>query len=89
MSLNGEPQKIFNNFDYQIAGKTGTTNENQDAWFIGFSSEITIGVFVGFDVPKSLGRLETGSKVAAPIFEDFYIVFIIKINQNLLIYLTL
>ena len=82
--------KNINNFDYQIAGKTGTTNENQDAWFIGFSSEITIGVFVGFDVPKSLGRLETGSKVAAPIFEDFfYIVFIIKINQNLLIYLTL
>ena len=63
--------KNINNFDYQIAGKTGTTNENQDAWFIGFSSEITIGVFVGFDVPKSLGRLETGSKVAAPIFEDF------------------
>ena len=63
--------KNINNFDYQIAGKTGTTNENQDAWFIGFSSEITIGVFVGFDVPKSLGRFETGSKVAAPIFEGF------------------
>ena len=63
--------KNINNFDYQIAGKTGTTNENQDAWFIGFSSEITVGVFVGFDVPKSLGKFETGSKVAAPIFEDF------------------
>ena len=63
--------KNINNFDFQIAGKTGTTNENQDAWFIGFSSEITVGVFVGFDVPKSLGKFETGSKVAAPIFEEF------------------
>ena len=64
--------KNINNFDYQIAGKTGTTNENQDAWFIGFSSELTVGVFVGHDVPKSLGKFETGSKVAAPIFHDFF-----------------
>ncbi|MFL2678839.1 MAG: penicillin-binding protein 1A [Alphaproteobacteria bacterium] len=63
--------KNINKFDYQVAGKTGTTNDNQDAWFIGFSSEITVGVFVGYDVPKSLGRYETGSKVAAPIFESF------------------
>ena len=64
--------KNINSFDYQIAGKTGTTNENQDAWFIGFSSELTVGVFVGHDVPKSLGKFETGSKVAAPIFHDFF-----------------
>ena len=64
--------KNINSFDYQIAGKTGTTNENQDAWFIGFSSEFTVGVFVGHDVPKSLGKFETGSKVAAPIFHDFF-----------------
>ena len=63
--------KNINNFDFQIAGKTGTTNNNQDAWFIGYNSEITVGVFVGYDVPKSLGRFETGSKVAAPIFNDF------------------
>ena len=62
--------KNINDFDFQIAGKTGTTNDNQDAWFIGFNSEITVGVFVGYDVPKSLGRYETGSKVAAPIFHD-------------------
>ena len=48
---------------YHVAGKTGTTNENQDAWFIGYNSEITVGVFVGYDEPKSLGRFETGSKV--------------------------
>ena len=63
--------KNINSFEYQIAGKTGTTNENQDAWFIGFNSEITVGVFVGYDEPKSLGKFETGSKVAAPIFIDF------------------
>ncbi len=63
--------KNINKFDFQIAGKTGTTNENQDAWFVGFNSEITVGVFVGHDKPKSLGKFETGSKVAAPIFSEF------------------
>ena len=63
--------KNINNFKFQVAGKTGTTNDNQDAWFIGYNSEVTVGVFVGYDVPKSLGRFETGSKVAAPIFNDF------------------
>ncbi len=62
--------KNINDFEFQVAGKTGTTNDNQDAWFIGYNSEITVGVFVGYDVPKSLGRYETGSKVAAPIFHD-------------------
>ena len=62
--------KNINDFDFQVAGKTGTTNDNQDAWFVGYNSEITIGVFVGYDVPKSLGKFETGSKVAAPIFHD-------------------
>ena len=54
-----------------LAGKTGTTNNNFDAWFIGFSSELVIGVYVGFDSPKSLGRYETGSKAALPIFKNF------------------
>ena len=54
-----------------LAGKTGTTNNNYDAWFIGFSSNLVIGVYVGFDNPKSLGKFETGSKVALPIFKDF------------------
>ena len=63
--------KNINNFDFQIAGKTGTTNDNQDAWFIGYNSEITVGVYVGFDKPKTLGISETGSKVAAPIFGSF------------------
>ena len=54
-----------------LAGKTGTTNDNYDAWFIGFSSNIVIGVYVGYDTPKSLGKFETGSKAALPIFKDF------------------
>ena len=54
-----------------LAGKTGTTNDNFDAWFIGFSSNLVIGVYVGFDNPKTLGKNETGSKVALPIFKDF------------------
>ena len=54
-----------------IAGKTGTTNNNYDAWFIGFSSHLVIGVYIGFDNPQSLGRYETGSKAALPVFKDF------------------
>ena len=54
-----------------LAGKTGTTNDNFDAWFIGFSSNLVIGVYIGFDNPKSLGKFETGSKAALPIFKDF------------------
>ncbi len=54
-----------------IAGKTGTTNNNFDAWFIGFSSNLVIGVYVGFDNPKTLGKFETGSKAALPIFKKF------------------
>ena len=54
-----------------LAGKTGTTNDNFDAWFIGFSSNLVIGVYVGYDNPKTLGKFETGSKVALPIFKSF------------------
>ena len=55
----------------EIAGKTGTTNNNTDAWFIGFTSDIIVGVYTGFDKPDSLGKKETGSSVAVPIFKNF------------------
>ncbi len=55
-----------------LAGKTGTTNDSQDTWFIGFSPDLAVGIFAGFDQPKSLGNKETGSSVAAPIFRDFF-----------------
>lgn len=54
-----------------IAGKTGTSNDAMDTWFLGFSPDLAVGVFVGFDEPRTLGPKETGSSVAAPIFRDF------------------
>jgi len=54
-----------------LAGKTGTTNDNTDAWFIGFTSNLVVGVYVGMDNPKPLGKYETGSRAALPIFEEF------------------
>ncbi|MDA5193544.1 penicillin-binding protein 1A [Govanella unica] len=54
-----------------LAGKTGTTNDYFDAWFVGFSPDLVVGVFIGFDQPRSLGKGETGSVAAAPIFRDF------------------
>ena len=54
-----------------MGGKTGTTNGNTDAWFIGFTSKLAIGAYVGSDNPKSLGKYETGAKTALPIFKSF------------------
>ncbi len=54
-----------------LAGKTGTTNDSKDAWFIGFSPDLVAGVWVGFDQPRSLGPRETGSSVALPIWKAF------------------
>jgi membrane carboxypeptidase/penicillin-binding protein len=56
---------------YPVAGKTGTTNDFTDAWFIGFSPSITCGVWVGFDEKKTLGNKETGAMAALPIWMDF------------------
>ena len=53
-----------------LAGKTGTTNESFDSWFIGFSPDLVVGVYIGFDQPRSLGRGETGSSVSAPVFKQ-------------------
>ena len=63
--------KKLKSLNVPLAGKTGTTNDNYDAWFIGFSSNLVIGVYVGFDNPKTLGKFETGSKAALPIFKNF------------------
>ncbi|MFM7345938.1 MAG: penicillin-binding protein 1A [Tagaea sp.] len=53
-----------------LAGKTGTTNDSFDTWFVGFSPDLAVGVWVGFDTPRTLGPNETGSSVAVPIFRD-------------------
>ena len=62
--------KQMNNIKIPLAGKTGTTNNNLDAWFIGFTPDLVIGVYVGFDEPRTLGKSETGAKAAFPIFQD-------------------
>jgi penicillin-binding protein 1A len=54
-----------------IAGKTGTTNDQKDAWFIGFSPDLVVGVYIGYDKPRNLGRTATGGHLAAPIARDF------------------
>jgi len=68
--LRGTGKKL-KDLNLDIAGKTGTTNKNTDTWFVGYTSKLTIGVYVGMDEPKTLGRYETGAKTAMPIFKDF------------------
>ena len=63
--------KKLRDLKMDLAGKTGTTNKNTDTWFIGFTSDLVIGVYVGYDEPKSLGKFETGAKTAMPIFKSF------------------
>ena len=63
--------KNLKDLNLVLAGKTGTTNNNNDTWFIGFTSKLAIGVYVGSDNPKPLGKYETGAKTALPIFKSF------------------
>ena len=63
--------KKLRDLNVPLAGKTGTTNDNYDAWFIGATSNLVVGVYIGFDNPKTLGKYETGSKAALPIFKKF------------------
>ncbi len=63
--------KKLRDLQLNIAGKTGTTNNNTDTWFIGFTSNFLVGVYVGMDSPTPLGKFETGSKTALPIFKNF------------------
>ena len=69
--LRGTGSAVHKVVDKPVAGKTGTTNEYRDAWFVGFSPDLAAGVFVGFDMPQTLGQGEAGGVVAAPIFGEF------------------
>ncbi|MBB2973877.1 penicillin-binding protein 1A [Mesorhizobium sp. RMAD-H1] len=63
--------QILKSLDRPIAGKTGTTNDEKDAWFVGFTPDLVVGVFMGFDTPTPLGHGFTGGGLAAPVFKDF------------------
>jgi penicillin-binding protein 1A len=54
-----------------VAGKTGTTNDEKDAWFVGFTPDLVVGVFGGYDTPRPMGKGMTGGAIAAPIFAHF------------------
>ncbi len=54
-----------------LAGKTGTTNDEKDAWFVGFSPELAVGVYLGYDKPRAMGKGMTGGALSAPVFRDF------------------
>jgi penicillin-binding protein 1A len=54
-----------------VGGKTGTTNNSIDSWFVGFTPDLVVGIYVGFDIPRTLGKYETGSSLALPVFVDF------------------
>jgi penicillin-binding protein 1A len=62
---------VVHDLGYPIAGKTGTTNDEKDAWFIGFTPNLVVGVYMGYDRPTSMGRGATGGGLAAPIFKEF------------------
>ena len=74
--------KKLKDLDLNIAGKTGTTNKNTDTWFIGFTSNLLVGVYVGSDNPAPLGKYETGSKTALPIFKSFISDSVIKYDAR-------
>ncbi len=63
--------KVVAGLGVPIAGKTGTTNEEKDAWFVGYSPDLVVGVFVGYDRPEPMGKGNTGGGLAAPIFAEF------------------
>ena len=62
---------VINSLGMPLGGKTGTTNDYKDAWFIGYSPDLVVGIWVGFDQPRNMGEGETGGRIAAPIFRDF------------------
>ena len=80
-AVNRGTGKALNKIDYPIAGKTGTTNESKDLWFFGLTPRYVIGVYVGYDAPKTIGYRETGSSVALPIFKTIIENYLLH-NQN-------
>jgi penicillin-binding protein 1A len=64
----GQKMKVLNK---PVAGKTGTSNDERDAWFIGYTPDLAVGVYIGYDTPKPMGKKRTGGEIAAPVVADF------------------
>lgn len=62
---------LLRDLNRPIAGKTGTTNDSKDTWFVGYTPDLVVGVYIGYDVPRPMGRKETGSRVAVPVVKEF------------------
>ncbi len=80
--------KSLNKINYPLAGKTGTTNESKDLWFFGLTPRYVIGVYVGYDTPRSIGYRETGSSVALPIFKNIienYLLYHENLNDKFIV----
>ncbi len=71
VATEGTARKYLGKWKRDVAGKTGTTNSTKDAWFVGFTTNLACGVYIGYDDPKTLGKGEGGSTTALPIFADF------------------
>ena len=71
VAVRGTASSLGANLDFAVGGKTGTTNDAKDAWFIGFSPDLVVGCFVGFDNPRTLGKRMSGGTLCAPVFESF------------------
>src|SRR3979490_2508214 len=69
--VQGGTATVMRDVGKPIAGKTGTTNDEKDVWFIGFSPDLVVGLYLGYDKPRSLGRSAQGGHTAAPIARDF------------------
>jgi penicillin-binding protein 1A len=67
----GTASSALRGLDMPLGGKTGTTNDFKDAWFVGYSPDLVVGVWTGFDTPRNMGEGETGGHIAAPIFRQF------------------
>jgi penicillin-binding protein 1A len=68
----GTARRAFSGYDGVVYGKTGTTNNARDVWFVGFNANVVIGVYIGFDDPKSLGKGVAGGNTAAPIVRSVF-----------------
>lgn len=74
--------RLLKSLDREIAAKTGTTNNSKDAWFIAFTPDLLVGVYLGYDTPRPLGRWETGGGLAGPVAKDFLTKALVDVKKS-------